>query len=81
MHFIHLFLFLIPPQLFPSPPGCLPHPMITGKFDVVLSALIGATEITPNTASWARTRKEAICSVLRLVDTVGIKTDGKGNIG
>lgn len=62
---------------FASALGCLPHPMITGKFDVVLSALIGATEITPNTASWARTRKEAICSVLRLVDTVGIKTDGK----
>lgn len=55
--------------------------MIVGKFDVVLPALIRATEITPSTASWARTRKEALCSILHLVDTVGIKTDGKGNMG
>ncbi|KAK8745723.1 hypothetical protein OTU49_000345 [Cherax quadricarinatus] len=57
--------------------GCLTRVLVVGKFDIVLKALINATEITPGTENWAQTRKEAINSILRLVETVGIKKGGK----
>ncbi|XP_064092677.1 tubulin-specific chaperone D-like isoform X2 [Macrobrachium nipponense] len=57
--------------------GCLPHSLVTGKFDIVLPALIKATDITSSTAGWAQTRKEAILGIERLVDTVGIEPKGK----
>ncbi|KAK7066938.1 hypothetical protein SK128_026750 [Halocaridina rubra] len=57
--------------------GYLPHSLVAGKFDIVLTALIGATKITPNTTTWALTRKEAILAMLRLVDTVGIEPKGR----
>ncbi|KAG7177956.1 Tubulin-specific chaperone D-like [Homarus americanus] len=62
---------------FASAIGRLTHSLVLGKFDIVLEALIGATEITRTTATWAQTRKEAINAILRLVETVGIKKDGK----
>ncbi|XP_071539059.1 tubulin-specific chaperone D isoform X2 [Panulirus ornatus] len=57
--------------------GCLTHSLVVGKFDTVVEALIGVTEITSGTANWAQTRKEAISAILRLVQTVGIRKDGK----
>lgn len=58
--------------------GCLTLPLVQGKFDVVLASLIKATEITPDTSAWAQTRRQAITSIIRLVETVGIKKDGRG---
>lgn len=58
--------------------GCLTLPLVQGKFDVVLLSLIKTTKITPDTTAWAQTRRQAISSIIRLVETVGIKKDGKG---
>ncbi|XP_068211073.1 tubulin-specific chaperone D isoform X2 [Palaemon carinicauda] len=62
---------------FVSALGCLPLSLVTGKFDIVLPALIKATDITASTSGWAQTRKEAILGIQRLVDTVGIESKGK----
>ena len=61
-----------------SSAGYLTQPLVQGKFDVVLAALIRTTQITPETNTWAQVRQQAITSIIRLVDTVGIQKDGKG---
>lgn len=75
-------------QGFSAALGYLTLPLVQGKFDVVLPALIRATQITPETNTWAQARQQAITSIIRLVDTVGIQKDGKeseqvceGNLG
>ncbi|KAG0714956.1 Tubulin-specific chaperone D [Chionoecetes opilio] len=64
-------------QGFSAALGYLTQPLVHGKFDVVLQALIKTTEITPETSCWAQARQQAITSIIKLVDTVGIKKDGK----
>lgn len=64
-------------QGFSAALGCLTLPLVQGKFDVVLLSLMKVMEITPDTNAWAQTRRQAIASIIRLVETVGIKRDGK----
>ncbi|MPC69121.1 hypothetical protein E2C01_063336 [Portunus trituberculatus] len=70
--YTYVLLSVIPPA------GYLTQPLVKNKFDVVLLALIRTTQITPETSTWAQARQQAITSIIRLVETVGIQKDGKG---
>ncbi|CAH1175633.1 unnamed protein product [Phaedon cochleariae] len=40
--------------------GCLPKFVLLGNFDEVVSALMEASKITPNTAKWAESRRDSV---------------------
>lgn len=54
----------------------MPLHILEGNVSMIIVALCQTMKVTPTTESWALTRKEAIKSLLNIVDRVEIFADG-----